>query len=79
MQVTAVLVVYGLPRSLTGSILAHELMHCWLRLGGLTRLSLDVEEGLCQLMALLWLESRTMPQVGILTFIQQAPSHPLGI
>lgn len=55
-QVTAILVQYGLPWLLTGSILAHELMHAWLRLAGLTQLSLDVEEGLCQLMALLWLE-----------------------
>lgn len=29
---TAVLVLYGLPRLLTGSILAHEMMHAWLRL-----------------------------------------------
>ncbi|CAL8462861.1 g2395 [Coccomyxa elongata] len=55
-EVTAILVQYGLPWLLTGSILAHELMHAWLRLAGLTQLSLDVEEGLCQLMALLWLE-----------------------
>lgn len=55
-QVTAILVQYGMPWLLTGSILAHELMHAYLRLSGYTRLSLDVEEGLCQLMALLWLE-----------------------
>jgi len=33
-EVTAILVLYGLPRLLTGSILAHELMHGWLRLKG---------------------------------------------
>lgn len=55
-QVTAILVQFGLPWLLTGSILAHELMHAYLRLSGLTQLSMDVEEGLCQLMALLWLE-----------------------
>ncbi|EIE27209.1 hypothetical protein COCSUDRAFT_11485, partial [Coccomyxa subellipsoidea C-169] len=55
-EVTAILVQYGMPWLLTGSILAHELMHAYLRLSGHTRLSLDVEEGLCQLMALLWLE-----------------------
>lgn len=59
LQVTAILVQYGLPWLLTGSILAHELMHAYLRLAGLTQLSLDVEEGLCQLMALLWLEHQT--------------------
>eukprot|EP00854_Cymbomonas_tetramitiformis_P008469 gene8469-10063_t len=31
-EVTAILVLYGLPRLLTGSILAHECMHAWLRL-----------------------------------------------
>jgi hypothetical protein len=57
-QVTAILVLFGLPWLLTGSILAHELMHAWLRLNGLTGLSLDVEEGLCQLLALLCLEQQ---------------------
>ncbi|KAF3576845.1 hypothetical protein DY000_02028889 [Brassica cretica] len=33
-EVTAILVLYGLPRLLTGAILAHELMHGWLRLKG---------------------------------------------
>ncbi|KAK9105178.1 hypothetical protein Scep_022022 [Stephania cephalantha] len=31
-EVTAILVLYGIPRLLTGSILAHDLMHGWLRL-----------------------------------------------
>lgn len=59
MQVTAILVLGGLPRLLAGSILAHECMHAWLRLDGTHRLPLPVEEGLCQLMALLWLESQS--------------------
>lgn len=57
-QVTAILVLYGLPHLLTGSILAHECMHAWLRLSGFPHLSPEVEEGLCQLMALLWLEAQ---------------------
>ena len=57
-QVTAILVQYGLPRLLTGSIIAHEVMHAWLRYEHVQHLSLDVEEGLCQLMASLWLESQ---------------------
>jgi Protein DA1 len=57
-DVTAILVLYGLPRLLTGSILAHECMHAWLRLSGFPHLSPEVEEGLCQLMALLWLEAQ---------------------
>ncbi|KAF3323961.1 Protein DA1-related 1 [Carex littledalei] len=59
-QVTAILVLYGLPRLFTGSILAHEMMHAWLRLNGYTCLEPDVEEGICQVMAHMWLESETM-------------------
>lgn len=54
---TAILVLFGLPWLLTGSILAHEVMHAWLRTNGFRQLPPEVEEGLCQLMALLWLEN----------------------
>lgn len=52
-DVTAVLVLYGLPEELTSSIVAHEAMHVWLKL---TRsmpflLPAKVEEGLCQVVA----------------------------
>ncbi|CAH9111294.1 unnamed protein product [Cuscuta epithymum] len=57
-EVTAILILYGLPRLLTGSILAHELMHAWLRLRGYRTMSQDVEEGICQVMAHMWLESQ---------------------
>ncbi|KAL2318665.1 hypothetical protein Fmac_032541 [Flemingia macrophylla] len=56
-DVTAILILYGLPRLLTGSILAHEMMHAWLRLKGFRTLSQDVEEGICQVLAHMWLES----------------------
>ena len=59
-QVAAILVLYGLPWLLTGTILAHECMHAWLRLRGITQLPLQTEEGLCQLMGLLWLESQDL-------------------
>ncbi|GJN24028.1 hypothetical protein PR202_gb11734 [Eleusine coracana subsp. coracana] len=35
-EVTAILILYGLPRLLTGSILAHEMMHAYLRLKEIT-------------------------------------------
>uniref|UniRef100_A0A7C8Z0S5 Protein DA1-like domain-containing protein n=2 Tax=Opuntia streptacantha TaxID=393608 RepID=A0A7C8Z0S5_OPUST len=60
-EVTAILVLYGLPRLLTGAILAHELMHGWLRLKGYRNLSPDVEEGICQVLSYMWLESEVMP------------------
>ncbi|OVA04568.1 zinc finger protein [Macleaya cordata] len=71
-EVTAILILYGLPRLLTGSILAHELMHAWLRLqdfgaGGLTgfrTLSPEVEEGICQVLAHMWLDSEIVSGSG---------------
>ncbi|XP_047321498.1 protein DA1-related 2-like isoform X2 [Impatiens glandulifera] len=59
-EVTAILVLYGLPRLLTGAILAHELMHAWLRLKGFRNLSPEVEEGICQILSYMWLESEVM-------------------
>ncbi|XP_019192635.1 PREDICTED: protein DA1-related 2-like isoform X3 [Ipomoea nil] len=60
-EVTAILVLYGLPRLLTGAILAHELMHAWLRLKGYRNLNPQVEEGICQVLSHMWLESEVMP------------------
>jgi hypothetical protein len=63
-EVTAILILYGLPRLLTGSILAHEMMHAWLRIKGYRTLSQDVEEGICQVLADMWLESQIMSMSG---------------
>ncbi|KAK3231313.1 hypothetical protein Dsin_003194 [Dipteronia sinensis] len=60
-EVTAILVLYGLPRLLTGAILAHELMHGWLRLKGYRNLNPEVEEGICQVLSYMWLESEVLP------------------
>ncbi|KAI4306756.1 hypothetical protein L6164_030007 [Bauhinia variegata] len=62
-EVTAILVLYGLPRLLTGAILAHELMHGWLRLKGFRNLDPEVEEGICQVLSHLWLGSEVRPSV----------------
>lgn len=59
-EVTAILILFGLPRLLTGSILAHEMMHAWLRLKGFRTLSQDVEEGICQVLAHMWLNTELM-------------------
>ncbi|CAL9245178.1 unnamed protein product [Arabidopsis halleri] len=58
-EVTAILILYGLPRLLTGYILAHEMMHAWLRLNGYRNLKLEFEEGICQVLGHMWLESQT--------------------
>ncbi|KAJ6311819.1 hypothetical protein OIU77_013548 [Salix suchowensis] len=71
-EVTAILVLYGLPRLLTGAILAHELMHGWLRLKGYRNLNPEVEEGICQVLSYMWLESelpgsKGMPSTSVST------------
>ncbi|CAL9210341.1 unnamed protein product [Musa hybrid cultivar] len=63
-EVTAILILYGLPRLLTGSILAHEMMHAWLRLKGYRNLDPDVEEGICQVLAHMWLDSEIISGSG---------------
>ncbi|KAG6590490.1 Protein DA1-related 1, partial [Cucurbita argyrosperma subsp. sororia] len=45
-------------RLLTGSILAHEMMHAWLRLKGYPNLKPEVEEGICQVLAHMWVGFR---------------------
>jgi hypothetical protein len=57
-EVTAILVLFGLPRDLTASILAHEAMHAWMRLTHTMphQLPPRVEEGLCQYIASKYLE-----------------------
>ncbi|KAK9913370.1 hypothetical protein M0R45_037188 [Rubus argutus] len=59
--VTAILVLFGLPRLLTGAILAHELMHGWLRLKGYRNLNPEVEDGICEVLSYMWLETEVMP------------------
>ncbi|KAF8117241.1 hypothetical protein N665_0012s0242 [Sinapis alba] len=57
-EVIAILILYGLPRFLTGYILAHEMMHAYLRLKGYRNLSTILEEGICQVLGHMWLESQ---------------------
>ena len=63
--VTAILCLSGLPSDLTASILAHECMHAFVKLHPNFRygkhLPLMVEEGLCQLVAYLFLKDGLEP------------------
>ncbi|KAF7850177.1 hypothetical protein BT93_L5795 [Corymbia citriodora subsp. variegata] len=74
-EVTAILILYGLPRLLTGSILAHEMMHAFLRLNGFRTLRQDVEEGICQVVAHLWLEAELKSE----SSSHRAPSSSRGL
>ena len=64
-SVTGILVTTSMPRLLTGSILAHVCTHALLRMSNLgsSELTDFVEEGLCELMAFLYLE-QFLQQVG---------------
>jgi len=63
--VTAVLCLSGLPSDLTASILAHEATHAWIKLHPnfpcTDPLPLKVEEGICQLVAFLFLNEGLDP------------------
>ena len=64
-HVVSVLVRVAMTQLCTGAVIAHELMHAYLRMRGVrsaTAGTRDVEEGICNLMAYLWLE-RQPPQV----------------
>ncbi|KAK8928507.1 Protein DA1-related 1 [Platanthera zijinensis] len=57
-----ILILKGLPRIVAGLILAHEMMHGWLRLNGCPYGKLDpyVEEGISVVMSYMWLENEMM-------------------
>ncbi|KAL8097488.1 hypothetical protein AgCh_030572 [Apium graveolens] len=56
-KVTSMLIVYGFPRLAMGATLAHEMMHAWMRIQGYSRgIPLEVEEGICEVMAHRWLD-----------------------
>ena len=58
-EVAAVLALFGLPQLLTAAVLVHELTHAFIKLdGGFPKLEPFVEEGLCQLMAWVWLQQQ---------------------
>ncbi|XP_056169904.1 protein DA1-related 1-like [Syzygium oleosum] len=59
-RVVSIRVLYGLPRLFTGQILTHEMMHAWhvLEIDGYHNLSLEVKEGLCEVLAHTWLGSQ---------------------
>ncbi|XP_018438336.2 protein DA1-related 6-like isoform X3 [Raphanus sativus] len=76
-EVTAILILYGLPRLMTGYILAHEMMHAYLRLNvtGYKNLNNVIEEGICQVLGHLWLESQTYAPIEATEAAASSSSH----
>ncbi|XP_026442063.1 protein DA1-like [Papaver somniferum] len=59
--VTSICVLFGYPRMLCGQILAHEMMHAWMRQNGYPHtLPLELEEGMANVMAYRWLEAESV-------------------
>lgn len=78
-QVTAILVLTSLPETHLGMVLAHEAMHAWLFLNAFSQLSPRVEEGVCELVASLWLEKQSDPLAQhLLAGMQTNRSHSYG-
>ncbi|KAL0643327.1 hypothetical protein Bca4012_041617 [Brassica carinata] len=77
-EVTAILILYGLPRLLTGYILAHEMMHAYLRLNGYRNLNNVLEEGICQVLGHMWLESQTYATIDAAAASYSSSSQPPG-
>jgi Protein DA1/LIM domain len=64
-DVIAIVCLTGLPRALTAAILAHEVVHAWIKFhpnyDSRKPLPAQVEEGLCQLVATLYLSDGIIP------------------
>jgi len=52
----------GLPLYFFGAVAAHELGHAWLAIQQYPHLPKQVEEGLCELIAYLWLGGQNTPE-----------------
>ncbi|KAK8968657.1 Protein DA1-related 1 [Platanthera guangdongensis] len=59
-EIQLLLVERAVIRVQTGSFLAHEIMHAWLRINGYGKLDPHVEEGICDVMSYMWLDSEIM-------------------
>ncbi|GMH03965.1 hypothetical protein Nepgr_005804 [Nepenthes gracilis] len=57
-------ILFGLPRLLVESSLAHMMMHAWRHLNGYPNLSPEVKEGICQVLAHMWLDSELIAGSG---------------
>ena len=63
-KLTTFRILHGLPRLLTGAILAHLMMRVWLQLQGRRSLTQHAEGGICQVLAYMWLNTELMSGFG---------------
>jgi hypothetical protein len=60
-KVEKISILHGLPRELFTAVSAHELGHAWLCLNNIQIHVHEIEEGFCELLGYLWLESLGTP------------------
>jgi Protein DA1 len=60
-QVTVIRVLAGLPATVFGQVVAHELGHAWLAQFGARPGDIAVEEGVCELISYAWLKRANTP------------------
>jgi hypothetical protein len=78
-EVRLIQVLYGLPYEHMGAVLAHELGHAWLFLNHFPTLPRHLEEGICEWMASLWLETRKTSDAEFrLLMLEKNPSQIYG-
>jgi hypothetical protein len=85
-EVTAVIVLYGLPRDLASAILAHEALHVWFKLQKEYPVAIDpaTEEGLCQVVGHKYLqyleheEANHAPSPAISAAVPSVKFKPMG-
>ncbi|KAL6146428.1 hypothetical protein ACLB2K_057107 [Fragaria x ananassa] len=54
-KIKALIIKFGMPNVQMGATMAHEMMHAWFYLNGVTELERRVEEGICNLMGYMWM------------------------
>lgn len=71
-EVQEILILYGLPDEFFASVSAHELAHAWLFMNHFPDLSPVVEEGICELVEVLWLKSQNTPQARYRIYLNES-------
>ena len=78
-EVKLIQVLYGLPYEHMGAVLTHELGHAWLFLNHYPLLPRHIEEGICEWMASLWLETRNSEMAKFrLLMLEKNPNQVYG-
>ena len=76
-EISTILMLHGLPAESFAATYAHELGHVWLFEQHFPELPLQVEEGLCELLAHLWLINNPSPWSDYLIHLKERSTDPV--